>query len=78
MACNIPVAVTDIPGNREWLDEESGYFFAPGDVETLAGILASDAVGTAKASRALDIVHNRADWHRNKVELRGIAESITR
>lgn len=37
MACELPVVVTDLEGNREWIkDGENGFLFPKGDFRTLA------------------------------------------
>ena len=42
MASGLPVLVSDIPGNREWVTEENGWLFAVNDVTVIAG---GDAAG---------------------------------
>lgn len=40
MACELPVVITDVHDNAEWIDNGvSGYLFKPGDADALAGIL---------------------------------------
>jgi glycosyltransferase involved in cell wall biosynthesis len=70
MACGLPVLVSDIPGNREWVTPgENGWWFPDGDVPALAeAILAAVAQrrrlpGMGSAGRAL--VEQRADWKKN-------------
>ncbi|HSM26139.1 MAG TPA: glycosyltransferase, partial [Anaerolineaceae bacterium] len=36
LACGLPVLVSDIPGNKEWIiDQENGWLFQTGDIESL-------------------------------------------
>ena len=66
MACGAPVVVTDIEGNRQWVDESTGWTFPPGDVTALAGLmvrLAGDAVEAgSRRDAALERVRSGADW----------------
>lgn len=70
MACGLPCLVSDIPGNREWIeDDDSGRWFAPGDVAALEGLL-RESLGTARerevvGRRARRTAEARADWLRN-------------
>lgn len=70
LACGLPVLVSDIPGNREWIEEgRHGWLFADGDEDALAeGMLrAARQPETLQqmriASRAL--AEERADWKKN-------------
>jgi len=37
LACGLPVLVSDILGNKEWIiDQENGFLFETGDVDSLA------------------------------------------
>jgi glycosyltransferase involved in cell wall biosynthesis len=36
LACGLPVLVSDIPGNQEWIDQDrNGWIFETGNVENL-------------------------------------------
>ena len=77
MATGCPVLVTDIPGNRNWIQSEStGYLYASGDARSLSSAVdaALTDAGTAKQqtliAAALDSVRDRADWSRNQQLLR--------
>lgn len=71
MSCALPVLVTDIPGNREWVESgRNGALFAPGDVTMLAHEL--DRVSRLGAEmrrrwgrEGRAIVELRADWSAN-------------
>ena len=74
MACGLPSFVTDIPGNREWIEPGlTGRWFPAGDVEELAGLLceAPSMTGelTTYGRRARGIAEARADWNRNAPRL---------
>jgi glycosyltransferase involved in cell wall biosynthesis len=74
MACGLPSFVTDIPGNREWVEPgRTGRWFTPGDVEGLAGLLreAPSMEGELRiyGRRARGIAEARADWTRNAPRL---------
>lgn len=70
LGCGLPVLVSDIPGNREWItDGQEGWLFPNGDEEALAE-------GMLRAARQPEILDNmriasrrlaeeRADWNKN-------------
>ncbi|MDF1499262.1 MAG: glycosyltransferase family 4 protein [Anaerolineales bacterium] len=70
MACGTPALVSDIPGNREWVQPgENGWWFRTGDVASLSdGVLhaleeRSRLEDVGKKARRL--VEQRADWNEN-------------
>lgn len=70
MACGLPVLVSDIPGNREWVKQGiQGWLFPDGNVYALAqGIIyaAQEKDRLPQLSRASRIlVEQRADWSKN-------------
>jgi glycosyltransferase involved in cell wall biosynthesis len=74
MACGLPVIVSDIPGNREWVGEGwNGWLFKDGDQNELASLMleASRSVGlrAVYGRQARKIVVDRADWKKNSARL---------
>ncbi|HLE14624.1 MAG TPA: glycosyltransferase family 4 protein [Anaerolineales bacterium] len=74
LACGVPALVSDIPGNREWVEPGvQGWLFPEWDVEALAqGIL--HAVRERQAlpemgRAARQLAEARADWSKNFTEL---------
>jgi glycosyltransferase involved in cell wall biosynthesis len=70
LACGTPVAVSDIPGNQEWVTPgENGWLFPDGDAEALASVIlqAVDQSQTLSSMgrNARRIAETRADWDRN-------------
>jgi glycosyltransferase involved in cell wall biosynthesis len=74
LACGLPCLVSDIPANREWIEEEkNGWLFRDGDANHLAEkILAAIAqrekwpeMGRANRRSAQE----RADWKKNSAQL---------
>ncbi len=70
MACALPVLVTDIPGNREWISPGvNGWLAKPGDASSLASVLLQalrDSSRWAQMGQAnLAIARERADWNKN-------------
>lgn len=70
LACGLPVVVSDIPGNLEWVKEgEQGWLFKDGDTQDfsqkiLLAALQLGRLGEMKTgNRAL--AEQRADWNRN-------------
>jgi glycosyltransferase involved in cell wall biosynthesis len=70
LASGLPALVSDIPGNREWIEEgEQGWLFPDGDVEALAAgmIRAADSWKQLPefGDRARKQAEARADWPKN-------------
>ena len=74
LACGKPVAVSDIPGNREWITPgEQGWWFPDGNAAALAEVIAA-AVGererlAAMGAASRNLAEQRADWNRNFPQL---------
>jgi glycosyltransferase involved in cell wall biosynthesis len=81
MACAVPALVSNIPGNREWVQPgENGWWFPNGDAPALA-----QAILNAVAQRqrlpemgmnARRTVESRADWSANFKQLLKALETI--
>jgi glycosyltransferase involved in cell wall biosynthesis len=70
MACGCPVLVSDIPGNREWVEHDrNGWLFPDGDPDALANaILHAVEVRSRLAQMGIaarQVAEQRADWNRN-------------
>jgi glycosyltransferase involved in cell wall biosynthesis len=74
LACGLPVLVSDIPGNREWVtDNREGWLFPDGDAPRMAELICQAAarrkvlpeMGRASRARA----EERADWNQNFQQL---------
>jgi glycosyltransferase involved in cell wall biosynthesis len=70
MACGIPVLVSDISGNREWVTEgDNGWLFRDGNIQQMASLITSMPMkkGTLKNmglnNRKLAL--KKADWKKN-------------
>lgn len=70
MACGLPVMVSDIPGNREWVvTGHNGWLFSDGDSNALASAILSAyqnrdrLIEMGRAAR--QIAETRANWNRN-------------
>jgi glycosyltransferase involved in cell wall biosynthesis len=74
MASGLPSLVSDIPGNREWVEPGgSGWWFPDGDAEELEkAILHAAALGDIgpQGARARRVAEQRADWDRNSGMIR--------
>jgi glycosyltransferase involved in cell wall biosynthesis len=62
LAADVPILVTDIPPHRE-VGLDSACYYACGDVEQLASILADENYGRLRCSRRLEILEEN-DWDR--------------
>lgn len=70
MACGCPVLVSDIPGNREWVEHGvQGWFFKDGDANDLARAIidAADKSNTLAGMgvEARRLAERRANWSKN-------------
>jgi glycosyltransferase involved in cell wall biosynthesis len=71
MATGLPVIVTDIPSNREWVREgENGWLARAGSAEEFAQqLLHAARIGPEQRAliclRNQRLVEERADWDRN-------------
>jgi glycosyltransferase involved in cell wall biosynthesis len=70
MACGLPAVVSDIPGNREWVQPGlHGWWFPDGDVQALSAVILGAAgdrqrlVEMGRAARRQ--AEQRADWKKN-------------
>ena len=81
MACGLPVVVSDIPGNREWVVPGVNGWLAPvGDPRALASALAAaiaDPVARGRMGEAnVAVARERGDWNRNAEILLGAYERL--
>ncbi|MGW8249495.1 MAG: glycosyltransferase family 4 protein, partial [Anaerolineales bacterium] len=70
MACGRPMIVSDIPGNREWVEPGSnGWLFPDGDPDALAEALLNAVERRAElpdmGDAARRVAEERADWKAN-------------
>lgn len=70
MACKLPVVVTDIPANREWVvDSQNGYLVPIKDVNLLSStiikILKNEKSWESFGIKNRKIVEAKADWENN-------------
>jgi glycosyltransferase involved in cell wall biosynthesis len=74
MACGKPVLVSDIPGNREWVNPpENGWYFPDGDVNALTQGILHALVNRESlpemGSNARQVTEVRANWQKNFAEM---------
>lgn len=74
LACGVPCLVSDIAGNREWIEgQTAGWLFKDGDEDALvAGIRQAVAERNFLAARgvaARRLAEERADWNKNFARL---------
>lgn len=70
MACGLPVLVSDIPGNKEWVaDGKHGWLFKSGDAADLADkvgmVINNDHHLPLIGNKVRIIAEQRADWNKN-------------
>lgn len=81
MACGLPVVVTDLPGNLEWvMDGENGLVVPPGNSKKLAQriveLLKNKELRKKFGERNVAIAKKRADWEKNVGTLENIYEKL--
>lgn len=77
MACGLPVVVTDVPANLEWVSRGvNGFVARSGDtaslVQTLITALGDPALLSRMGSSNAQVAAERADWERNFAKLEEI------
>jgi glycosyltransferase involved in cell wall biosynthesis len=70
MACGCPVLVSDIPGNREWVQQgENGWLFPDGDAQALSRAIIQAVEQRERlpemGREARRVAEQRADWKLN-------------
>ncbi len=74
MASGLPVIVSDVPGNREWVTPSiNGWLVRPGDSRALAAAfreaMADGAARAAMGRANAQVAAERADWSKNVQQL---------
>ena len=70
MACKLPVIVTDLSSNREWVQPGvNGWLIPPGDSEAL-GLTILEALGKEEKAKDMGeeniaLIRQKADWQKN-------------
>ena len=81
MACGTPVLASDTPGNREWVDPETGFLATTGSPESFAAqldrILSNPEQAKARSRHARDTVQTRADWQANRALLCAVLQKAS-
>jgi len=82
MACGCPVLVSDIPGNREWVQQgENGWLFPDGDAQALGQAIIQAVEQRERLPEmgraARRIAEQRADWKLNFPQLEHAFEIAT-
>lgn len=77
LACGTFPIATDIPANRQWIEDGvTGFLFPPGDARALARALAtafdSPELRRRARSRNLEVVRRNANWETQVPKMRGL------
>lgn len=75
LGCGLPVVVTDIEGNKEWVsDGKNGFVVPPGDSSALAvcivKLLEQGELRIRMRNANLALAKRKADWRTNSLQLR--------
>ncbi len=70
MACGLPAIVSDIPGNREWVQPgKNGWWFRDGNAQAFANAIGLARKASSKlpsmSREARKVAEERADWRQN-------------
>jgi len=81
MACGLPPVVTDIPGNREWIENgKNGLLFPPRNPKTLADklirLIEDKRSRESFGKKCVKIVKDRAMWEECVSKMETIYESL--
>lgn len=81
LGCGLPVVVTDIPGNMEWIKDGENGFLAPfGDSAALAvcilKLLQDDELRLRMRRANLSLARTKADWKANSLVLRKCIDDL--
>lgn len=82
MACKLPVVVTDLPSNREWVAPEvNGWLVPPGDAQALSSAiletLKQEGRARTMAETNMSAARQKADWNRNFAILLEVYERLS-
>ncbi len=81
MACGLAPVVTNIPGNREWIEEgTNGFLFPPRDSDTLAEkliqLVEDKHVRENFSRKGFQIIKERAEWQDCVSKMEAVYESV--
>jgi glycosyltransferase involved in cell wall biosynthesis len=81
MACGLPPVVTDIPGNREWIENGvTGFLFPPKNPKALAEkimeLSENEALRKRFGERCLQIIKRKATWEESLTKMEAIYRSL--
>jgi glycosyltransferase involved in cell wall biosynthesis len=81
MACGLPPVVTDIPGNREWIDnEKNGLLYPPQNSKALAGkiiqLIEDEHLRESFGRKCVQIIKDRAMWEKCVSKMETIYKSL--
>jgi L-malate glycosyltransferase len=70
LACSLPVVVTDIPGNREWIENGKNGFLVPIKdptkiAEKIVFLLENDELRELLGTNNAKLANEKADWKKN-------------
>jgi glycosyltransferase involved in cell wall biosynthesis len=83
MACGLPVVVSDISGNREWIhDGKNGFLTSTKDPNALAEkilfLVKNDKARESIRIENIELAKNKANWKQNVNVLYELVEELTR
>lgn len=81
MACKLPVVVSDIPSNREWIENGfNGFLFEKGNSKDLEDkiirLVNNHKLRNAQAIENFKMASKKADWNKNFMKLEKVYKQI--
>ncbi len=81
MASKLSLVVTNIPANREWLENEKSALLVPCNnpkslAESIVKLLKGEDLRRSLATRAYELVLEKADWEKNSKLLDNLISSV--
>ena len=81
MACGLPPVLTDIPANREWIENNTNGFIVPKEdpaevAKKLVVLIENEGLRKEFGSKCLKIVEEKANWLKNMETLDAIYQRL--
>ncbi len=83
MACGLPVVVSDVPANMEWINDSENGFVTPREESTILGeriteLLRNEELRHEFGKRNFQIAKEQADWDRNFEKLEWMYQQLSK
>lgn len=81
MACSLPMVLTDIPANREWIENNTNGFIVPKEnsaevAKKVIALIENESLRKEFGSKCLKMVEEKANWVKNMETLDSIYQRL--